>query len=298
MIENDITHYPNKVEMQHQFIEELKDEDGFYDKKFGKYAPFMGEDGPEFMRDDTHFTDAELYTNKYIVDDFLNWKRWNENGRNIFTFSEELLREFTQRNVDDIRKDQFKLPFDHFYISLKKLQIKVAKDSDKIIEGVYIHNDKAGQGTAFSLIIHFEFVGDFLDILLNSLGNDSESGFGDEAAKYWNYSLFFGTENPDETVKEVINESVDLFKSIYFPDEFDDEPIEDKHLDLLNYHLQLIDKTFNTVINCLLYLSRDAKEISTSTELQQIKGWIYAVLIVISEAVLICNRRIKGLTLL
>lgn len=262
MKENELTYYyPYKIERQKNFRLQFKNRDKFFDKHYGEYKFEVTDNGSSYSRDDSQFSILEKYRNRYIVDEFLDWEGWYKNGRNIFSFSEELLMMLENSDVNDVTDDCFHLPYDCFFISLKPLDIKIAKNNDKIIEGVYIHNNKlATEEEDYSLVLHFHFVGDFLNLYLNSVGEYIDYLSGDEAAKFWNFSLFFIPVEGKTTVKVVMQEAIELFKAAFFPKQDDEEDVEDKHLDLLNHHLQFIQNTLKTVINCLLYLSLPKEE--------------------------------------
>ena len=267
--------YPYLIEKKHNFRHKMKNVDAFYDEMMGKNEYFYKDEGNYgYRRNTDHFTEEEYTRNDFILTEFRNWRSWFENGRNIFDFSYELLELLNETDVLDVTYESFKLPYDYFYLSLKPLEIKVADDSKKIIEGVYIlierqamevnHYPEEDPNLPYDFAISFHFVGDFEEIKLRNFDKIWDGyGSGAGGVEFWNYSFFFLRKENVITIQDGINDAKDMFKSQYFPE--NSEEVSDIHLDALNYHKNFIDRTAPVLINALLYLSlpKEKKDIIT-----------------------------------
>ena len=134
MKEAELTYYfPYKIEKQFHFRDKLKNRDSFFDEMEGQNEYYYKDEGNYgYRRNRDHLSLLECSINDYIVYDlFINWERWFKNGRNIFSFSKELLEMLENTDVDDVTYDSFKLPFDTFYLSLRPLDLNISKDSDR-----------------------------------------------------------------------------------------------------------------------------------------------------------------------
>jgi hypothetical protein len=94
MKDTDLTHlFPYKIEKQFHFRDKLKNRDSFFDEMCGKKEYYYNDEGIYGKwRNRNHMSLLECSINDYIVYDlFINWESWFKNGRNIFSFSKELL---------------------------------------------------------------------------------------------------------------------------------------------------------------------------------------------------------------
>ena len=274
MKEAELTYYfPYKIEKQFHFRDKLKNRDSFFDEMEGQNEYYYKDEGNYgYMRNRDHLSLLECSINDYIVYDlFINWERWFKNGRNIFSFSKELLEMLENTDVDDVTYDSFKLPFDNFYLSLRPLELKISKDSDKIIEGVYIEIDRMSMektvdndGIVYwnDYAVGFHFVGDFEDFIVkyhDKVWNDYGSG----GRSFWNFAFYYSKKENIVTVSDAINDWQSVEEYSLFPENKDE--ITDEHLDILNYYRDLVNSTYKIIVNCMLYLSmnRTDKDIET-----------------------------------
>ncbi|MGV8829950.1 MAG: hypothetical protein ACWA6U_16710 [Breznakibacter sp.] len=262
MKENELAYYfPYRIEKQYHFRNKLQDINAFYDEMEGKYEYFYENDANYgHRRNRNHLSLLQCSINDYIVHDlFYNWHTWFKNGRNIFSFSGELLEMLNHTDVEDVTYDSFQLPYDNFYLSLRPLGLKISKDSEKIIEGVYVSIDRKAMEKQeddfwFDYAIEFNFVGDFEEKIIqyhDKIWNEHGSG----GHGYWNYAFYFREKNNVITVADALREWQEIeLHELFQVDE--EEKITDAHLDIYNCYKDLVDTTYKVVINCLLYLSQ------------------------------------------
>jgi hypothetical protein len=272
--ENELEYYyPYRIEKENNFRHHLKNFKEYYDQLMGKNEYYFKDEGNYgFRRNIEHFTEEEYARNDYVLTEFMTWKNWFEKGKNIFSFTPELLLMLNKTDVSDITYESFNLPYDDFFVSLKSLRLKIADDSEKIIDGVYISIDRQAMEDnlnfedtpkiSYDYVINFRFVGDFEEIRLRSFDKIWD-GYGNGAGgfDFWNYSFFFISEKNIFTIREGIDDAKELFKTSYFPE--NNHEVKDVHLDALNYHCNFIEKTSVVLVNVLLYLSlpKECKEI-------------------------------------
>ena len=260
-------YYPYSIDKQHNF--RGMREDSRIKMKFEPEYENVFENG-NYVSRIKNFEEKQLQITKnaYVLENFGYWNQWFENGRNIFSFSKELLEMLNHTDVSELNYKSFNLPYDNFYISLKPLEIKIAENTDIIIEGVYVSIDRMAMDKSFNeedplvfdYAISFDFVGDFLEQKLIDYDKIYD-GYGDGigGANFWQYSFYFMEKDGVTTIKDGINDTKEMFKSSYFPE----DKVDDIHLDAYNRHINFIDKTCTILVNSLLYLSlpKENKEI-------------------------------------
>jgi len=258
--------YPYLFESKFNFKEKLKNRDSFFDELCGKSEYFYeNENFYGTRRNRENFSLLECSLNDNLVHEFLAWESWFKNGRNIFSFSKELLEMLNHTDVRNITYESFNLPYDNFYISLNSLGLRITEDSDKVIEGVYVsvnrdamlekEYDKENYITDYAL--EFHFVGDFEEFIIkyhDKVWNNSGSG----GESFWNYAFYFNKKDNIVKITDAINDWKYVFTNTFFPEK--SEEVTDDHLDLFNYLSKLIDSTCIIVVNCLLYLSMPREE--------------------------------------
>tara|TARA_R110002033_G_C3844935_1_gene235136 strand:- start:41 stop:1180 length:1140 start_codon:yes stop_codon:yes gene_type:complete len=270
MNDKELKYYqPYSIEKEYNFREKLKNTDSFYDQMLGEYEYFYKDEGNYGnRRNSDKFTAKEYCENGYILDQFHNWRTWFKNGKNIFSFSQELLQMLEKTDVNDLTYKSFKLPYDNFYISLKSLGIKITENSEKIIEGVYVSIDRQAMENdyeekdplIFDYAISFNFVGDFLEHKLIDFDKIwDDSGYG--GANFWNYAFYFREKENIITIENGIDDAKKMFRFSYFPE--NKEQIDNLHLDAFNRHIKFIDNTCKVLVNSLLYLSlpKESKDV-------------------------------------
>lgn len=255
--------FPYEIEKKYHFRDKLKNRDAFLDEMGGKNEYFYKDDANYgYRRNRDHLSLLECSINDYIVQDlFLNWERWFMKGRNIYSFSNDLLKMLNHTNVDDVTYESFNLPYDNFYLSLRPLELKLTKDSKKIIDGVYIEIDRMSmektvdsKGNEFwnDYAISFHFAGDFEDYIIkyhDKIWNDSGSG----GQIFWGFAFYFSIKEGIITVSDAIKDWQSVKEYALFPE--NNEDITNEHLDILNYYRHLVKSTYKIVVNCMLYLS-------------------------------------------
>lgn len=255
--------FPYRIGKQYHFKDKLQNRDAFFDELEGKNEYFYkDEDNYGYRRNRDHLSLLECSLNDYIISDlFSNWERWYGNGRNIFSFSKELLEMLSHTDVDDVSYESFNLPYDNFYLSLRPLELTITKDSDKIIEGVYILVDRMSMekmvdnnGNEFwnDYAISFHFVGDFEDFIIkyhDKVWNDYGSG----GRSFWDFAFYFSEKENIVTISDAVKDWQSVEEYTLFPE--NKEEITDDHLDLYTYYRELVANTYKIIVNCMLYLS-------------------------------------------
>lgn len=264
MSEDELLYYfPYRIDKELNFKHFAKDHTAFV----SRYLPnYDGTNVEEFIANKTAFSQTQINEFNYIHENYSSWKEWFNNGRNIFSFSKDLLLMLERTDVSEITPDSFHLPFDVFYLSLKPLNIKISKSRDEIIQGVYIDYNiwnSMGEHPDGYCDLSFYFVGDFKDIYAEFLPNvksrlEFTTGQYDEMplGSYWNVWLNFEKKVGRENIKQTIDYFITGLKDEIFPRKDSQETVTDYELDFYNSSIELLDNTLNLVINCLLYLSQ------------------------------------------
>lgn len=264
-------HFPYHIDKQFNFRHFSTDDNGFV----RKYVPnYDGTNLYEFLKNKSGLSNEQIYEFSYINENYRNWLDWFKNGKNIFSFSNELLSLLDKTDVNDIKPDSFHLPYDIFYLSLKPLNIKLSKDSQEIIEGVYIdHNiwDANGEHPDGYCDLSMYFVGNFRKIFLKNISKvksrtpytiDNIEKFDEyPIGSFWNIWLSFQISEGRENVKQAIDYFLEGLRDEIFPKNNSDIDITDIDLDFYNSTIELLTKTINLVINCILYLSQPTEKI-------------------------------------
>lgn len=255
--------FPYSIEKQYHFKDKLQNREAFFDEMIGRNEYFYKDEGNYgYRRNRNHLSLLKCSLNDYIVSDlFLNWERWFKSGRNIFSFSNELLEMLKNTDVDDVIYKSFSLPYDSFYLSLRPLKLKITKDSNEIIEGVYVNVNRMSmekdvdyKGNEFwnDYAVEFHFVGNFEDLIIkyhDKIWNDHGSG----GHSFWNFAFFFSEKENIVTISDAIKDWQGIEEYTLFPE--NKEEITDQHLELFTYYRELVNNTYKIIVNCLLYLS-------------------------------------------
>ena len=273
MTENDLLYYfPYRIDKELNFRQYADKHNDFV----RRYVPnYDGTNVYECLTQKSNLTQSQIDDFQYIYQIYRNWTEWYKYGKNMFSFSKELLQMLEKTDVSEITPDNFHLPYDIFYLSLKPLNIRIADDREEIVEGVYIeHNiwNPSGDHPEGYCDLSFHFVGDFKNVFNKYLphvksrieysnGNFDEYPIGD----FWTVWLDFEKSENRETVQQAIYYFLTNLKENIFPKPNNQNTVIDYELDFFNSTLKLLDKTLNLVINCMLYLSQptDKKDIET-----------------------------------
>jgi len=259
-------YYPYYIANRHDFRSKLKNIDSYYDQLLGKNEYYYKDEANHgYKRNIQDFSEKQFCVNSYIISVFQDWINWYKNGRNIFAFSKELLKMLEKTDVNEITYEAFNLPFDNFYISLRPLNLKIATDSDKIIEGVFVSVDRKEMEQHFvedpnlpyDYAVSFHFAGDFEELKLKYFDKIWD-GYGAGGVDFWQYSFFFLRKENVITIQDGINEAKAVFQSVNFPENA--ENVTDTELDVFNLHIKFIEDTSRILVNSLLYLSLPKKD--------------------------------------
>src|SRR5690606_11522727 len=194
----------------------------------------------------------------------------------IFSFSKELLEMLNRTDVNEVTPDSLHLPYDVFYLSLRALNIKISKDSDEIIEGVYVdHNiwNPMGEHPEGYCDLSFYFVGNFKKLYLNYIPKvksrlEYTTGKFDETpiGSFWNVWLSFEKRERRENVKQAIDYFLQGLKEEIFLNKPEGNEVTDVDLDFFNSTISLLDNVLSLVINCMLYLSQPTEKADIATK--------------------------------
>lgn len=210
----------------------------------------------------------------YIANDLSSWTLWNRMGRNIFSFSKDLLLMLEKTDVDDISFDMFNLPYDNFYLSLRSLGIYANDNEKNPIDGVYVHLERSEMEATpieerekemdeeyyepeFKFLIYFYFVGDFEEFVKN---NPDEVIFDEELKLSWNYALSFPSYEDYITVGDSIEYEIGKFEHQVFKNFAEDE---NKRVKISKEYRNFVQNTIRVSINSLLYLSQPKEQLIT-----------------------------------
>lgn len=245
-----------------------------------RFVPnYDGTNVQEFITNKSILTIEQVHDFEYLYGNFRHWKEWFQNGQNIFSFSKELLQLLDKTDVYDVKPELFKPPYDIFYLNLKPLNLKLSKSSEAIIEGVYIdHNIWNGNGEHPEgyCDLSFYFVGDFKEIFLKYISTVKSStqpftndDYVDEMpiGDFWNIYLWFEKSEKRETVKEALDYYLKNLKDEIFVTNKTPEQVTDFDLDFYSDTIDLIERTINLVINCMLYLSQPKDKLDIEKKL-------------------------------
>ena len=275
MKETELLYYfPYKIDKENRF--RYYADVGDYGFSFVKrHIPnYDGKNVFEFLYGKSGLSKKDIYDFHYLYENFRYWEDWYKNGKNMFSFSKELLSMLEKTDVDDIKPDSFHLPYDIFYISLKPLNIKIEDNREEIIEGVYIsHNiwDFNGEHPEGYCDLSFYFVGNFKGIFLEHVPHvtgrmpvtiDNKVTYDEwQEGSFWNVWLSFDKRDGRETVKQSIDFYLQEQKEYIFTKE--DEKLKPSEFETNYYNstVFLLKNTINLVINCLLYLSLPTEKI-------------------------------------
>lgn len=273
MTEQELLYYfPYKMDKQHKFRTYANDIT--HNSFVKRFVPnYDGTNVQEFIYNKSTLTNDEIHDFEYLYGNFRHWREWFQNGQNIFSFSKELLQLLDKTDVSDVKPELFKPPYDVFYLDLKSINLRLSKNSDAIIEGVYIdHNILNGNGEHPEgyCDLSFYFVGDFKETFLKYISTVKSStqpflnnNYVDEMplGDFWNIYLWFEKSEKRETVKEALDYFLRNLKDEIFVTNKTPEQITDFDLEFYSDTLELIEGTINLTVNCLLYLSQPKEKL-------------------------------------
>jgi hypothetical protein len=184
----------------------------------------------------------DRYDNEFFS--FKTYLLWKSHGMNIFSFSKELLDLLAYTDVDDVKYQDLKYPFQNFYISFRELDAKIDNtfyNLENGLDGVYLEfYDLAQEGRAWISISICGFHKGNSDQQINNWIDNPE------------YQMRFGLafENKNTSIKEAIQY---LIKEIEKSPEVDDITLLETVAFFKSY--------LNLIVNCLCYLSLSDRKI-------------------------------------
>jgi hypothetical protein len=248
-------YFPNYFGKENNFIQHLKRPDDYQDHCLGKYESyFTDSENYGTTRKLKGISESEKYKREYLWNEFGSWRKWIENGKNLFSFSHDLLLLLDHTDVDKVELETLKFPYDNFYLSLQSLNLPFVEGEPNLIDGVYIniaYNDHADDELTHEFSLNLDFAGDYEKFAIKY--NDSISESFNFSFKY--YSLTLDKKIGTFNVKQALLENKEFFRGELVLTE------EDKLIDIFQFNQQLIDRTIRVVINCLLYLSLPDREV-------------------------------------
>lgn len=269
-------HFPYAIDKEHGFRRFVNEHNAFQKRHIPNYD---GTNTQEFLYNKSGLSPDEIHNFEYLYENYSRWSEWYKNGKNIFAFSEDLLSMLDKTDVSDIKPEQFHLPYDIFYISLKPLNLKIASGRKEVIEGVFVdHNiwDGSGQHPEGYCELSLCFVGDFKELFLSYIPHvtsrlpytikDIEHFDETPIGSFWRVWLWFGKADGRENVRQATEHFLEGIKEEIFPKKNDERTVTDFDLDFYNSTADLLKNTINLVINCLLYLSQPTEKIDLVKE--------------------------------
>jgi hypothetical protein len=114
MKETELSYYfPYQIDKDYNFRYFADDNNAFVKRHVSNYD---GMNVHEFLYNKSGLQKEEIYKFLYLYENYRHWDQWYMNGKNIFSFSKELLYMLEKTDVDNIAPDLFHLPYDIFYI--------------------------------------------------------------------------------------------------------------------------------------------------------------------------------------
>jgi hypothetical protein len=186
---------------------------------------------------------------------FLEYRRFEKSGSNIFHFKKELLDLLEKTDVSDIQIGNIKFPFNNFYLSLRELNKPFSSNpnDDTIIDGVYIEfHDDSKDNLIYDYWISFHLCG------------YSESRKDIEFKYNVIDNMELASDLTFENTNSKITDALKLVQQI-MSDTLESKTMTqaaiEKEIDYqLEYYKNLKDN-LNLFINCILYVSSDKPDI-------------------------------------
>jgi hypothetical protein len=252
MTENELLYYhPYYFDRQYNLKSFGRNEHDFYDIVLGKHDIKYENGETIHFRHNGHFSEKEKIDNQLTFSTAFSWFEWFKGGQNIFAFTEEILEMLQYTDVDEISIDSIKLPYNRIYISLRPLNLILDKYPDEIIEGVYVYqNPHLSEGNTR---IEMNFVGNFYK---THFDNYQIKGLPKVySGKFWSYDLDFSQEHGIKTIKQSLDDELEVLNIEFEPDEQSGIISNEQTNAFKDRKILFINDTIKLTINCLLYLS-------------------------------------------
>lgn len=188
---------------------------------------------------------------------FLEYRRFEKAGSNIFHFKRELLELLEKTDVTDIQIGAIKFPFTHFYISLRELEkpLTTNTNDDTIIDGVYVQfHDDSKDSLIYDYWISFFICG--------YSKNKKEIEFNRTQVDLMELTSELTFENSQSSITDAIAIVHQIMKDTLEDKTRDKEKIE-REIDAQLEAYKLLKDNLNLFINCILYISSDKPDIET-----------------------------------
>lgn len=226
-----LEYYPNKIAKDYKFEKQLKNPEQF--RKFCR---------------EQFFEDEKLGVKRaFILQEFYIWKDWNQKGRNIFDFSNNISELLKETDVLDIDISLIKLPYSAFYIDLSSAKIPFEENGSVYVEGAFIR-DESHDENDYERAISIDFVSsNYIDnywLINKDLCWDSDRGF---------HSILLFLDRKDNL--NTIENAIEFDKKVFVGNPISDDRDENIKIELYLIHKQFVNRTINFIINCLLYLT-------------------------------------------
>jgi len=261
-------YYPYKADKIHNYrtLQNRINSENYYDFEEDPFYAFID-----------RISDGIDAVGGYYSNDFSNWSLWNRLGRNIFSFSSDLLLMLEKTDVDNISYDMFSLPYDNFYLSFRGLDLHEDSELKNNIDGVYVHLERSEMQVIpksqrdpdmddeyydpeYKLLIYFHFAGDFDETVKVK---HADLVFNEDILMSWSYALSFPADEDYITVGDAIQQEIKKFERqllINFPTNVE------KQRRLFDYYKSFVDKTVRVLVNSLLYLSQPREKLPVTTD--------------------------------
>lgn len=258
-------HFPFRIDKEHNFRSYIGENNAFAKRNIPNYD---GTNVDDFLYKKSGLPLKQIHEYEYLYENYSRWQEWYKNGRNIFSFSKELLLMLSETDASDVKPEMLKLPYDIFYLSLKPLNLKLTKDDEAVIEGVYVdHNiwNMNGEHPEGYCDLSFYFAGDFKEIFLKyiptvkiTLPLTAEADEFDDikAGSFWLVYLWFQKSENRETVKQAVGHFKENLKNELLVNNRTPEEVTAQESEFYSNTIELLEQTINVVMNCLLYLSQ------------------------------------------
>lgn len=246
-------HFPYRIDKEENLRKWINDSNGYYDLVLGKHDTKYENGQLTHFRHDSHFSEKEKSDNYLKFSNFISWKKWYDGGRNIFSFSKEILEMLNYTDVDNVSINSIKLPYSNFYLSIKPLGLYLDEDTKELIEGVFVNDNQ--HFTDGRKRLEFQFAGSFE----KTYEKHSKQGLPKVyKGNFWDFDLFFNEKININTIQDSLDDEIEMLELEIFPEEeknSDTKVVTDNKLDFYKRKVDFTNNIVKLIINCLLYLS-------------------------------------------
>lgn len=187
---------------------------------------------------------------------FLEYRKFEKNGSNIFHFRKDLLQLLEKTDVSDIAIGVIKFPFNHFYISLRELEkpLYASTSKDTIIDGVYVQfTDDSKDDLIYKYDISLFFCGYSKTL--------EKTEFNHNVVDIMEIASGLTFENENSKITDAINVVHQIMQDTIDSKTRSTKEIE-KEIDYQLEEYKLLKDNLNLVVNCILYISSEQPDIN------------------------------------